>query len=104
MFRGFAAVALAGLCVVTHAAPANAAPSIDGKAVVCDTFDKYGVNVKSVKWIGDYLIDSKGATPSSAITLMEVAMTAYCPNYSKAFDDLNSQLAKSQHPDNPLFN
>ena len=46
--------------------PANAQPTVDGKAIVCGTFDQYGVNAKSVKWIGDYLIDRANQTPSGA--------------------------------------
>jgi hypothetical protein len=83
---------------------ANAQPNIDGKAIVCGTFDQYGVNQKSVKWIGDYLIDSKDQTPSDAVTLIQLSIINFCPNYNQAFDDLNNQLAKDQHPGNPLFN
>lgn len=89
---------------VMAAGQASAQPTIDGKAVVCDTFGKYGVNVKSVKWIGDYIIDQLNQTPSGAVTTIQVAITAYCPNYQPAFDELNRQLAKNQHPGNPLYN
>lgn len=82
---------------------ASARPTIDGKAVVCDTFDKYGVNVQSVKWIGDYIIDSLQETPRGAVTIIQTSISLYCPNYNQAFSDLNNQLAKDQHPGNPLF-
>jgi hypothetical protein len=83
---------------------ANAQPKIDGKAIVCGTFDKYGVNLKSVKWIGDYLTDSMDQTPSGAATLIQLSIVNFCPNYSQDFDDLNSQVERDQHPGNPLFN
>jgi hypothetical protein len=83
---------------------ANAQPTVDGKAIVCGTFDQYGVNAKSVKWIGDYLTDRVNQTPSGAVMMIQISINMYCPNYQQAFDDLNSQLEKNQHPGNPLFN
>ena len=89
--------------VSTSTQQALAKPTIDGKAVVCDTFDKYGVNVQSVRWIGDYIIDNLQETPRGAVTIMQTSISLYCPNYNQAFNDLNNQLAKDQHPGNPLY-
>jgi hypothetical protein len=95
------------LCAATpfsfNAAEANAQPNIDGKAVVCDTFDKYGVNMKSVKWIGDYLMDSKGQTAHGAVTIIQIEISLDCPWHSQAFDQLNDQLEKEAHPGNPFY-
>lgn len=97
-------ICLAAVSLGVGAGTASAQPQIDGKAIVCDTFDQYGVNVKSVKWIGDYLIDSKNQTPSGAATLIQLSVINFCPEFTEDFDALNEQAAKDQHPGNPLFN
>lgn len=85
-------------------APANADPTVDGKVIVCGTFDQYGVNEKSVKWIGDYLINRANQTPRSAVTMIQVSIAMYCPNYQQPYNDLARQLERNRYPDNPLFN
>lgn len=96
----FAALSVAAV----GAGHASAQPAIDGKAVVCDTFDQYGVNRQSLKWIGDFLKDRHGETPKSAAAITQLAVNHFCPQHQGALSDLGRQLERDQHPDNPLFN
>ncbi|BBZ29322.1 hypothetical protein MMAD_36170 [Mycolicibacterium madagascariense] len=83
---------------------AGAEPNVDGKAVVCGTFDRYGLNLKSARWVFDYLTDRVGETPMGAQDIIQISINVYCPQYSNAYDDLNNQFDQQQHPGNPLFN